>query len=152
MQKTIIRGIAVIVTSIILLAGCSAKVDTNHPAVEGVRNYCTMLQMVYVKRDLNVLKSVATDTELKRIFPVVQTLLAADNVMRTQVERFDVQGVRSEDGGRKVIVDTKEKWTFWWEDRKTGTVTKEKKTEEYRLRYELIQNNGRWMVEKVRNL
>lgn len=135
-----------------LLVGCGPKADTNHPAVEGVRNYCTMLQMVYVKRDLNALQQVATEKELKRVFPTVQTLLASDNVMKTQVERFDVLDVRSTEGGKRVVVDTKEGWTFWWEERTTGTVTKEKKTENYHLRYELIQKDGRWLVDKVRNL
>lgn len=152
MHRAIIRGISAIVISMLFLAGCGKKADTNHPAVEGVRNYCTMLQMVYMKRDLTALQQVATENELKRVFPTVQTLLAADNVMKTQVERFDVLDVRAAEGGKRTIVETKEGWTFWWENRKTGAVTKEKKTENYHLRYELVQKDGRWLVDKVRNL
>lgn len=135
-----------------MITGCGKKADINHPAVEGVRNYCTMLQMVYVKRDLNALRQVATDNELKRVFPIVQTLLAADNVMKTQVESFDVIDARPLDGGKRFKVETKERWLFWWEDRKTGTITKEKKAESYHLDYELVQKDGRWLVDKVRNL
>lgn len=152
MQKSIIGSIVALFMTTLFLSGCTPKADTNHPAVEGVRNYCTMLQMVYVKRDLNALKDVATENELKRVFPVVQTLLAADNIMKTQVERFDVLAVKPAEGGKNMIVETKEKWAFWWEESKTGTVTKEKKSEEYHLRYELLQKDGRWLVEKIRNI
>ncbi|AJE04658.1 hypothetical protein [Geobacter pickeringii] len=130
------------VSGVLLLAGCSPSTER----IAAVQNYCSVIQAVYVSQDLAPLAHVATQKELKKVYPVVLALKTTDNVMKTTIDSFSITG------GGGDTVETREQWTFWWEDRRGGGVTKEKKTESYHLRYHLKKEKGRWKVDYIDNL
>jgi len=130
------------------VSGCnSAK---NREAANAVQNYCSILQMTYDRADLNILAQVTTDKEIKKVFPVIQALNATGNSMKTEIVEFKIQ--KAKVATDKATVQTAEKWRYWWEDRKTGTITKPKSEESYRLEYNLVKNNGQWKVDCIRNM
>jgi prephenate dehydratase len=146
----LVRSVAVLFLLVSLLAGCSQKAP-EHPSVKAVEEYCSIIQAVYLRQDLSLLEKIATEKEVKRVFPVIQALKAADNVMKTEIEEFTVRKAVTASTGDTATVETSERWKFWWEDRKTGSVTKEKKVEQYRLLYTIINDKGAWKVDQVRN-
>jgi len=150
MYLPVVRSVIVSFLMLTLLPGCSQKSGQRHPT-KAVEEYCSIIQAVYLHQDLNLLTKIATANEVKRVFPVIQALKAADNVMKTEIEEFTIRNETLSAQGNTATVETSERWKFWWEDRKTGAVTKEKKVEQYRLRYSLIQDQGIWKVDQVRN-
>jgi len=149
MATRLVSALILLWLAALLLAGCS-RPGQDQPVVKAVEEYCSIIQTVYLQLDLKPLAQVATEKELKRVYPIVQALQAANNVMKTEVDAFTVTSVAV--SGATATVDTAERWTFWWEERGTGTVTKEKKEENYRLRYALLNQNGAWKVDQVRHL
>jgi len=147
MNSSLVRALVLL---FLILPGCSQE-GGEHPPVKAVEEYCSIIQTVYLRLDLNLLEKIATEKEVKRVFPIVQALKGADNVMKTEIEEFTVRNVTIASTGDAATVETSERWKFWWEDRKTGRVTKEKKVEQYRLRYSLVNERGIWKVDQVRN-
>lgn len=131
----------------LLLAGCSGK-DMQMQAA--VQNYCSVTQAVFMTGDVSLLATVATQKEIKKVFPGVMALRTTGNVMRTEVPEFRVIDTsRSWDAG---TVETREKWVYWWEERGIMGAPKEKKTESYHLRYRLVKERGKWKVDSIENL
>ncbi len=138
------------ITVICLCLACSRQKE---PAlVKAVEEYCSVVQAVYVSLDLQRLEPVVTQNELKRIFPIVQALRAADNVMKSEILEFKIKAAGSGTKKDTATVDTIERWRFWWEDRKTGAITKGKKEEVYHLQYSLLKADGVWKIDRVKNV
>lgn len=131
------------------LPACSSRPDSSDPMVIAVENYCTVLQATYMQKNLNILAKVATEKELKRIFPIVQMLMATRNAMPTRIEKFEVVSGKTS-SATTAQVETIETWEYWLEDA-SGNITKPKKKETYRLRYELVNENGMWKVDSLRH-
>jgi hypothetical protein len=148
-RSPLLRKILFALFCAIFLAGCSENPQKSE--VENfVRNYCSVLQMAYETADFDILVPAATEKELKKVFPVIQALKATDNVMKTEILGFKIKKTKvSED---KATVRTHERWRYWWEERRSGTITKPKGEESYKLEYNLLKENGRWKVDFIRNL
>jgi hypothetical protein len=142
--------IAAIITALALF-GCGRSDSQEQTEAENfVKGYCSILQRVYAEARLEMLANVATEQEYKKVFPVVQALKATNNVMKTEVLEFKVKGATVQ--GTKATVRTSERWRFWWEDRKSGAITKPKVEESYDLEYSLLKLKGSWRVDSIRNL
>jgi len=143
-----------IITSIViafLLLGCGRFNKPEQTEVENfVKGYCSILQRVYAEARLEILANVATEKEYKKVFPVVQALKATNNVMKTEVLDFKVKGATVQ--GSQATVRTSERWRYWWEDRKTGAITKPKVEESYDLEYNLLKVKGTWRVDLIKGL
>ena len=46
-------------------------------------------------------------------------------------------------------VDTRERWTYWWEDIRTARRTKEVTKASYTLRYTLLHKDDAWKVDEI---
>jgi hypothetical protein len=139
----------VLIGGLLLIAGCGHQ-KGEEEVRNFVGNYCSVLQEAYAKADLKAIRQMATDNEMKKLFPVIQALTVTENSMPTEVLDFKIEKVKlAED---KATVRTSERWSFWWVDRKTQTITKPKVVESYKLRYNLVKNKGRWMVDSVESL
>lgn len=143
----------ILILSVTVICLCLACEHKKNPAlIKAVEEYCSVAQAVYVSLDLKLLEHVATENELKRVFPIVQALRAADNVMKSEILEFSVKAAGNGMKQDTATVDTVERWRFWWEDRKTGAITKGKKEESYRLRYSLVKTGTTWKIDGVKNV
>lgn len=133
----------------LLLLGCGVD-KGEEEAKNFVGSYCSVLQEAYARADLKVIGQMATEKELKKLFPVIQALSVTDNSMRTEILEFKVKKAKVRDDKAEVV--TSERWRYWWIDRKSGTVTKQKNEESYRLQYNLVRVNGQWQVDSIKNL
>ena len=144
------RVIAAIIMASVLF-GCSWFNGSERTEAENfVKSYCSVLQRVYAEAKLEILANLATEKEYKKVFPVVQALKATNNVMKTEILDFKVKGTTVQ--GSKATVKTAERWRYWWEDRKTGAITKPKVEESYDLMYNLVKVGGKWKVDFIKNL
>lgn len=135
--------------AVLLLAGCGKSKEVAEME-NFVMNYCSIMQAAYANGDLNLAAPMTTEKELKKLFPVFQALKGTDNVMMTEIQEFKVKDVDMD--GDKATVKTMEKWRFWWQDKRSGQITKPKTEESYRLRYHLVRAGGAWKVDSVENL
>lgn len=149
MKNGFLWGLCLIITCAVFISGCSPSKEQKD-VDNFVQNYCSVLQNVYARADMNILGHMATEKELKKVFPVVQALVATENVMKSEILKFKLK--KTIVAADTATVQTSERWLFWWEDRKTGTINKPKVEESYELKYHLIKQNGRWMVDSIENL
>lgn len=149
MKKGYLWGVGLFIVCITFVSGCSPSKE-QVDAGNFVQSYCSVLQNVYLRANMNILGKMATENELKRIFPVIQALVATDNIMKSEILEFKLKKTTVDAG--KATVQTSERWRFWWEDRNTGTITKPKVEESYKLKYHLIKDGGSWKVDSVENL
>jgi len=146
-----VKGIITSIAVVFLMFGCSSFNGAEQTEAENfVKSYLSVLQRVYAEAKLEPLANLATEQEYKKVFPVIQALEATNNVMKTEVLEFKVKRTRIE--GSKAVVTTAERWLYWWEDRKTGAITKPKGEESYNLEYHLLKVKGSWRVDSIRNL
>ncbi|HBA89826.1 MAG TPA: hypothetical protein DCZ75_18100 [Geobacter sp.] len=132
----------------LVFAGCSASKEEKE--VAGViQNYLSLMQVVYDRADLSLLYPIASDKELKKVFPTIQALQATGNRMKTEILEFKVKAADVQPS--RATVTTAEKWRFWWVDEKSGSITKQKSEESYHLEYNLIKVDNRWKVDYIRN-
>jgi hypothetical protein len=115
-----------------------------------VKTYVSVMQGTYAKANLNIIAPYATEKEIRKMFPIIQALKATDNIMNTEV--LDYNFKKSSVNGDTATVTTSERWRYWWQDKKTGVITKPKAEESYRLEYNLVKVNGRWKVDFIKNL
>lgn len=140
-----------VISLLVVLAslGCSpGKEDME--ARNFVQNYVSTLQLAYSKADLNKIAPFTTEKELKKVFPVFQALQSTENIMLSEILDFKIKksGIKKD----TATVTTNERWRYWWQDVKTGVITKPKAEESYRLEYNLVKVNGQWKVDFIKNL
>ena len=133
----------------IMLSGCSEN-KNEEEAKNFVQNYCSVMQDAYARADLNIIGTMTTENEIKKLFPIIQALTATDNRMKTEIIEFKLK--KAKVSGDKATVRTAEKWRFWWVDKTSGTITKPKSEESYKLEYNLVKDHGQWKVDFVKNL
>jgi len=139
---------ALLLGGLLCAAGCSSSKEEKE--VESmVQNYVSLMQAVYDKADLSIIFPVASDKELKKVYPTIQALQATGNRMKTEILHFKVKDASVEPA--RATVTTAEKWRYWWVDQNTGAITKPKEEESYRLEYNLIKVDGSWKVDYIRN-
>jgi hypothetical protein len=147
MTRMMIWKVALVV-GLMGITGCAGK---NEKEVKGfVQNYCSLLQSAYLKADITPLTAMATEKELKKVYPSIQALAVTGNSMNTEILEYKINQAKVQDD--KATVKTAEKWRYWWTDMKTGAVTKAKHEESYNLAYNLVKVNGAWKVDSIKNL
>ncbi|MGB9082102.1 MAG: hypothetical protein WCD00_12455, partial [Desulfuromonadaceae bacterium] len=131
MKNGFLWGLGFVIACAVFVSGCSPSKEQKD-AGNFVQNYCSVLQNVYARADMKILGNMATEKELKRVFPVLQALVATENVMKSEILKFKLK--KTTVTADTATVQTSERWLFWWEDRKTGTITKPKVEESYELK------------------
>lgn len=145
------KGILLIATVFLLLISFGCKPSKEDEEVRDfVKNYVSIMQAVYAEANLYLLVPFTAEKEIKKVFPVIQALKATGNVMKTEILAFDLK--KSKVDGDTATVRTTERWRFWWQDAKTGIITKPKTEEQYKLEYHLVKTGGGWKVDFVKNL
>lgn len=144
--------IAVMVLSL-LCAGCGQTADsaTTDPIRDAVRAYNAALAEAYAQQDMNLLNTVATEQQAFTEF----YQMAALGESRVRM----VASLRSIDFGEVALlsettasVTTTEVWDYIHESLDTSSTVRSETGVEYHLRYDLVLEDGRWLVDDVTSL
>ena len=133
------------------LQGCSPSAKDPTPDVlDTVKRYNGLLRRTYLEANISLLGPVATQNQIDKVFPVIQALRSQNSSMITEQTSFNVRQVTVESG--KAVVQADEAWEYWWQDKDSGMVTKEKEEVAYRIAYRLVQEGRAWKVDAIEAL
>lgn len=122
-----------------------------HPEEEAaravVRAYNKALVQAYGDTNLNYMKPLITEKELNRLFPSFQFFLLSNLRMVTVQKEFKEKDIKIRE--KKAVVETVEKWEYWWENRLAGEIARPKEEITYHLRYHLKKTPERWVVDFI---
>lgn len=133
-----------------LALGCGKeKVYKADPEIESaVKGYCESLIPTYNTLDTKHLQGYATEKETSRISMIILQFTGEKKFMESEMKEFKVVNVKLKDSSN-ADVETFEKWRYRHLKKDTKEVIKPWIDAEYKLRYNLIKQDGKWLVEKT---
>lgn len=150
------RLIAIVLVFALLGAGgCAAKAPEEDPEVlavrSAVRTYNDALVRAFAEMDMNELNTVATEEQATKEF-YLMAALGESRVRMIGVLRSIEFGEVTFTGDASATVTTTETWDYRHESLDTSETVREETGIVYRLRYDLVLQNGRWLVDAVTSL
>ncbi len=130
-----------------LLSACTATRE-EEAVKRSVVLYNRGLIEAYRSQSFDLLKEVAVEREVEKVGAVVGAYLEGGEVMESRIISLRFDGVEVRDG--RATVRTSEEWSYRWLDYRTGREVEPLKRIYYRMRYDLVKRDGRWLVEKVK--
>jgi hypothetical protein len=126
----------------------SCRVNPEAKAVEqAVRSYNTALMQAYRDSNINYLMPFASENELNKLFPQFLALETTNSRMIAIQDKFSIKGINV--GKTTATLKAEEHWTYWWEDKNTGVITRPKKEQDYKIIYTLKKAKGEWIVDSL---
>lgn len=145
-SNKVLRLLAVSLVAL-LLVGCSGQSKADLVKTR-VREYNRQLSRAFAENNMNVLNTVATRdqayTEYYQMAALGESRVRMLSQMRT-IEFGDV----TFSGDASATVETAETWDYEHVSMETSETVRTEKGVTYRLRYELVLQDGRWLVDKV---
>ncbi len=132
----------------LLLSLVSCYASERDIVVDTVKKYNETLIKVYRTLDYMLLEDYATLDEINSVFPVVQALLNKNSIMVAEQRSFKVKKV--DIMGDTARVETEEEWYYYWQEKKTGAITKLPQNIVYRIIYHLRKVDNRWKVDTLK--
>lgn len=135
----------------VALTGCGRgeELDPTTQAVrQAVLDYNDALARAFWMRDLNELVGVATDEQIVEETYIAALLDSEGSVMRASlvsIEFGDVVVYAEDD----VSITTTEVWDYDYVSLETSETVRSERGVEYQLRYDLVLENGQWLVYTV---
>ncbi|MDP2168745.1 MAG: hypothetical protein Q8J64_10495 [Thermodesulfovibrionales bacterium] len=139
---------AVLFFGLAFIISCSSLSPEEKTVLKAVTSYNVALIQTYGDVNLNYMQFFASEAEIKKLFPIIQALMASGNRMVARQDEFVVKSIKIK--GDAATLRAEEKWTYWWEDVYTGEVTKPKAEQKYKINYMLKKVNGRWIVDSLK--
>ncbi len=124
------------------------KQTTESEIKELVRRYDDLLSIAYITNDLSDMKDVITADHSARLEHRLSNINKAGRQMRTELKGIHFGAITST-GDRTVTVDATETWDIKHVDLSTQKALKEHTGYVYELRYEIAEQNGKWLVNSV---
>jgi hypothetical protein len=148
MTRWALHAISAGVVLLSLLVECQQKSEQDSPLVKAVRDYNVAIIQAYSDANLNYMQPFASKEEINKLFPVMQSLTESNSRMVSIQKQFKVTEEK-QTGEESGYVATNERWVYWWEDMRTGAVTKPKSEVNYHLTYHLQKEGTRWKVDRI---
>lgn len=145
MFRPVLLYTGVFISLLYVLPAFAAEEDK---IIDTIREYNKRLIKVYTTLDLALLEGVATTDEINRVFPVVQALLNKNSIMVAHQKTFKVKKFKMINANR-ASVETEELWFYWWQEKKTGSITRAPHEFLYKVRYHMIKDSSGWKVDKL---
>lgn len=131
--------------------GLAACADAAREAVEAVRAYDHALVLAFRTGDASEVGRVAAADEARRVGVLVAVKRDARVVLESTLESFEV--ARAEvPGPGTARVETRERWRYLDRPLDPGRVAGAPVVSAMTMRYDLVQEGGRWKVQAVRTL
>ncbi len=147
--------IALVLASVMFLAaaGCSASTGSDEAlAVEAtVRAYNTALVQAFVALDMNELNAVATEDQAATEYFLMAALGESRVVMHATPISIEFGEVTFPEEG-KASVTTTETWDYEHVSLDTSETVRTETGVVYHLQYDLVLQDGRWLVDAVTSL
>lgn len=134
---------------IVLCAGCPREPDVNeHRVRAAVREYNLVLPRAYRDKRPEALSAVATAAQVNRVWTLVLGLSQRNRVLDARQESMRVQQIalKGENAAQLTATDV---WWYRHVDPRNGKVAQPPRRVETRVRYTLVQQQGRWLVDKL---
>lgn len=139
-------GAMILIICMFTLNACNKVSETEKgQLLKAVNKYNSMLIRTYMEADLDLMRGVTTDNQLKKILPTVLALRARNNLMMADQKTFEVKKISV--SGTKAFLETVEEWDYWWQHKDTGEITEPRKITRYSIRYNLVNEEGKWKVD-----
>ena len=130
---------------LLTLAACDRLSDAD--AERLVRDYNAKVIEAYRTADPQLAAPLVGDAEFKKLTGLIGARQDADLVLDSELLSLDVRAVeRARD---EVTVTTHERW--YYRDRRIGSGAQvgDDSTDEYEMRYVLVRDHGRWLVDRI---
>jgi hypothetical protein len=139
----------------ILVLSCSGSEAEKQNVLDTVKKYNSRmkrayLEAAYLEANLNLMVSVTTEDQMRKLFPTIQALQVANSFMIANQNRFIVKKISVK--GDRASVKTEEEWVYWWQNKDTMKITKPEKTITYMIEYVLLREDGHWKVDDLESL
>ncbi len=142
------RALLVALFFCLAMQGCIQSGKDVTPEVLGtVKRYNGLLRRAYLEANISLLGPVATQNQIDKVYPVIQALRSQNSSMIAEQKSFGVLQVQAESG--TAMVRTEEQWEYWWQDKDTGVITKDKAEVNYRIAYRLVHEGRSWKVDSI---
>lgn len=147
------RRLAILVVGALLLvsAGCSVAPEKTASVVAvetAVRAYNAALVTAFAEMDMNELNAVATEEQAATEFPLMAALGEGRVRMLSTLTSIEFGDVAFS-GDSSATVTTTETWDYRHESLDTSETVREEKGIVYHLRYNLVLQDERWLVDVV---
>lgn len=131
------------------LSGCASKKERNIEKIkETIVLYDKLLAEGFSKRDITLLKEVATGSHIGRIEHRMNALHGANRRMDSNLKSIEFLEIEFL-SVTSAKAQTRELWDIHHIDVKTQETIKELKDFEYKLNYNLMFRNDKWMIVSV---
>jgi len=141
------------VISAVALSGCGADgTSTGADAVVGaVRAYNDALSRAFVSLDMNELNQVATEEQATREYYLMAALGEGRMRMLATLQSLEFGEVAFPEEG-KATVTTTEVWDYDHVSLDTSETVRAERGVVYHLQYDLVLQDGHWLVDHVTSL
>lgn len=146
-------GLIAVTMSLLLCAGCGDAVSpaAAEPILVAVRAYNVALAEAYAQQDMNLLNTVATEDQAFTEFYQMAALGEGRVRMLATLQSIEFGDVTFPEDG-VASVTTTEVWDYIHESLDTSETVASETGVQYRLRYDLVLQDGRWLVDAVTSL
>lgn len=152
-MKRVAALLLLIPVLLIVLIGCDSRQDDGQAlAVRNtVTEYNAALIRAFVQMDMNELNQVSTEDQAFTEFYLMAALGESRVVMHSSLISIEFgEVIFSEDG--KASVTTTEVWDYDHVSLDTSETVRTERGVVYHLQYDLVLQDGRWLVDKVTSL
>lgn len=139
-----------LVLTLIHAAGCAAATESvgDYDLKTAVQRYNETLVAAYALGGAGPLSESASPNELQRIDDIIGFLAQGGMVMDARQESFEAQKVSIAGNGRATMESSEVWWYRHWNPI-TGEVRQAPRRVRYQMRYTLVKNEGRWLVDRL---
>lgn len=143
-----IKRILILLMLVAGLVSCGKTVDTKEDVEikDAVRKYDEALIKVYSILDTKPLDGLASEKEIGKVRMIIWKFLGEKKFMESELLELKFEKVRIKDKD-SAEVETFERWRYRHINKDTRKVVFTKDPVEYRLSYEMVKENGIWVVE-----
>lgn len=143
-----------LVVAIVGLSGCAPGSSANEEAdavKAAVHTYNEALIRAFTEMDMNELNTTATKEQAEKEYGFM-VALGESRVRMIGVMRSIEFGEATFTGDASATVTTTEVWDYRHESLDTSETVREETGVVYRLRYDFVMQDGRWLVDAVTSL
>lgn len=142
----------VILSLVLGAAHCTERMSVDEHRVRAVvRSYNLALQEAYAEKRPELLAETATPDEQSRVATLIFGLSQQGKVLESRQETLEVRSVELL-GSDKAELTAQEIWWYRHYDREATKVVQEPKRAQYSIRYLLVKEGDRWLVDRLENL
>lgn len=140
-----------VVLSSLVFFGCERKaIDEKQSLKVLVAKYNRAVIVAYERQYYEPLLETAGEDEIGRVVNIIGAYIAAKQIMEVELHRVEFGEI--EVGDATATVRTSEEWSYRWVDIETDEEVEPLTDRRYEMRYHIVKEDGRWVVERVEDL